>query len=167
MSHLGWLLTDASRATRLDLVRDLARYPELRFLDRFYWLVPLLLGSVLLLGGAVLESRAPQLGTNAAQMLVWGLFISTFFLLQATYAINSLAHRFGIRRFPTRDGSRNNWWLALLTLGEGWHNNHHRFPFAARQGLRWWEVDVTWYMLLLLERLGVIWDLKRPAEAPR
>ena len=80
-------------------------------------------------------------------MLVWGFFISTVVLYHATFTINSLAHRWGRRRYRTDDDSRNNWFLALITFGEGWHNNHHHYPVAARQGFYWWEVDITWYFL--------------------
>ncbi|HEY5810196.1 MAG TPA: acyl-CoA desaturase, partial [Povalibacter sp.] len=114
--------------------------------------------------GSVLQRIAPQLGVNGPQLLVWGFFISTVVLYHATFTVNSLAHRFGTRRYPTPDDSRNNLWIALLTLGEGWHNNHHRFPGAARQGLLWWEIDLTYYVLCLFARLGLIWDL-RPVPA--
>ena len=93
-------------------------------------------------------------GTSGGQLLVWGFFVSTVVLFHATVTINSLAHRFGTRRFATRDDSRNNLWLALLTFGEGWHNNHHFFPGSARQGFRWWEIDLTYYGLRLLAVLG-------------
>jgi stearoyl-CoA desaturase (delta-9 desaturase) len=93
-------------------------------------------------------------------MLGWGFFVSTVVLFHATVTINSLAHRFGSRRFATRDDSRNNVWLALLTFGEGWHNNHHFFPGTVRQGFRWWEVDVTWYGLWLMAQLRLVRDLK-------
>jgi stearoyl-CoA desaturase (delta-9 desaturase) len=103
---------------------------------------------------------APELGTSGAQMLIWGFFISTVVLAHATFSINSLTHMFGWKRYRTDDESRNNFWLALITLGEGWHNNHHFYPTTARQGFFWWEVDLTYYGLLLLEQMGLIWDLK-------
>ncbi len=93
-------------------------------------------------------------------MLVWGFFVSTIVLFHATVTINSLAHRFGKRRFQTRDDSRNNLWLALLTFGEGWHNNHHFFPGSARQGFRWWEIDLTYYGLRTMAMLRLVHDLK-------
>ena len=93
-------------------------------------------------------------------MLVWGFFISTVVLYHATYTINSLAHRFGSRRYATRDDSRNNAWLALITLGEGWHNNHHYFPAAARQGFFWWELDLSFIGLRALALLGIVSDLR-------
>ena len=108
-------------------------------------------------------------GTSGGQMLVWGFFISTVVLFHATVTINSLAHRFGTPRFETGDDSRNNLWLALLTFGEGWHNNHHFFPGTARQGFYWWEVDLTWYGLRAMAALGLVRDLKpcRPGCWPR
>jgi stearoyl-CoA desaturase (delta-9 desaturase) len=146
-AHSGWFMARENFATRERLVRDFAKYPELRFLDRYDALVPLLLAALLYaLGGA--------------QLLVWGFCVSTVLLAHATFTVNSLAHTLGSRRYATRDTSRNNWWLALLTFGEGWHNNHHHYPGSARQGFYWWEVDLTWYGLRLLEALGLIWDLR-------
>ena len=163
-SHVGWFLTRHGFRTDWGRIRDLARYPELRWLDRFDTLVPVLLAVALFLLGGWLEDAAPQLGTNAWQMLVWGFFVSTVVLFHATVTINSLAHRFGKRRFETRDDSRNNLWLALLTFGEGWHNNHHFFPGSARQGFRWWEIDLTYYGLRTMALLGLVSDL-RPVPA--
>ena len=159
-SHMGWFLTPRAFGTDLERVSDLARYAELRWLNRYDTLVPALLGVVLYGAGWLLERHAPQLGTSGGQLLVWGLFVSTVLLFHATVTINSLAHRFGSRRFATRDDSRNNWLLALLTFGEGWHNNHHFYPGSARQGLRWWELDLTWLGLKALAALGLVWDLK-------
>jgi stearoyl-CoA desaturase (delta-9 desaturase) len=159
-SHMGWFLARANFPTKIELVRDLARYRELALLDRFDVAVPALLAAALYGSGAALERFAPSLGTNGLQLLVWGFAVSTVAVWHATFAINSLAHTLGTRRFATRDNSRNNLALALLTLGEGWHNNHHRFPAAARQGLRWWEIDVTYYALCALELTGLIWDLR-------
>jgi stearoyl-CoA desaturase (delta-9 desaturase) len=150
-SHLGWFLSPANFPTRAERVRDLSRYPELRLLDRFDVAVPVALAAGLLL--------------IDLQMFIWGFCISTVVLYHATFTINSLAHRFGSRRYATNDDSRNNWWLALLTFGEGWHNNHHYHPRAARQGFYWWEIDLTWYGLRLLAALGLIWNLRPvPAE---
>ena len=146
-SHVGWFLTRRGFATDLSRIPDLARFPELRLLDRFDVLVPIALATALFLIGG-------------AHLLIWGFFVSTVVLFHATVTINSLAHRYGRRRYPTRDDSRNNVWLALLTFGEGWHNNHHHYPGSARQGFYWWEVDVTWYVLKLLSWLRVVWDLK-------
>lgn len=159
-AHMGWFLTPRGFATDWDAIRDLARYPELRWIDRFDTLIPIGLAVGLYALGAWLERSHPELGTDGPQMLVWGFFVSTVVLFHATVTINSLAHRYGSRRFPTRDNSRNNLWLALLTFGEGWHNNHHHYPGSARQGFYWWEVDLTYYGLRLLAMLGLIRDLK-------
>jgi stearoyl-CoA desaturase (Delta-9 desaturase) len=146
-SHIGWFLSRENFAARAALVPDLARYPELRFLDRYDSLAPIALGAALYAAGG-------------AEFLVWGLCISTVALHHATFTINSLAHRFGSRRYATSDDSRNNPWLALLTFGEGWHNNHHHFPGSARQGFYWWEIDLTWYGLRGLAALGIVRDLR-------
>jgi stearoyl-CoA desaturase (delta-9 desaturase) len=163
-SHVGWFLTRSGTPTRERLVRDWVRYPELRFLDRFHLLGPAGLAVALLVAGEWLRLAAPGLRTSGAQLFVWGFVVSTVLLYHATYTINSLSHRFGSQRFDTGDDSRNNWLLALLTLGEGWHNNHHHYPASARQGFYWWEIDLTYYGLRLLALLGVISDL-RPVPA--
>lgn len=159
-SHMGWFLTRRAFRTDWDAVRDFARYPELRFIDRFDILMPTLLALALYGAGEWLRVAHPSLATNGLQLVVWGFCISTVALFHATFAINSLAHRVGTRSFETRDASRNNLALALLTLGEGWHNNHHRFPVSARQGFRRGEIDFTYYGLRLLALLGVVRDLR-------
>lgn len=153
-SHAGWFLSPANFATRRELVTDLARFPELRLLDRYDALVPALLAAGLY-------------ATGGMPYFVWGFCVSTVALWHATFTINSLAHHYGQRRYATRDDSRNNAWLALLTFGEGWHNNHHHFPGAARQGFYWWEVDLAWYGLKLLAALGLVRDLRTVPAAVR
>jgi stearoyl-CoA desaturase (delta-9 desaturase) len=159
-SHMGWFLTPRAFRTDLERVPDLAKYPELRWLDRYDILVPVLFAAGLYALGALLHRVDPHLHTTGAQMLEWGFVISTIVLFHATVTINSLAHRYGSRRFATPDDSRNNLWLALLTFGEGWHNNHHGFPGCARQGFLWWEIDLTWYGLRLMAALGLVHGLK-------
>lgn len=159
-SHVGWFLTPHAFRTDLTRVPDLARYPELRWLDRYDTAVPVALAAALYGVGALLQRYAPGLGTSGGQMLVWGFFVSTTVLFHCTVTINSLAHRYGTRRFDTADDSRNNFWLALITFGEGWHNNHHFFPGTVRQGFRWWEIDLTWYALRTMAALGLVRDLK-------
>src|SRR5262249_36846914 len=170
-SHMGWFLTPRAFATRSENVADLARFAELRWLDRFDIAVPVALATALFLLGRWVGAAFPQTGTSGAQLLTWGFFVSTVALFHATVTINSLAHRFGSRRFATADDSRNNWLLALLTFGEGWHNNHHHFPGSARQGFYWREIDLTYYVLKTLAAVGLIWDLKtvpvRIPDAPR
>lgn len=159
-SHMGWFLSRHNFATRLDKIQDFARYPELRFLDRFDILVPALLALSLYVLGELLATVWPESGTNGCQMVIWGFVISTVVLYHVTFTINSLAHSIGHRRFLTRDDSRNNLMLALLTFGEGWHNNHHYYPGSARQGFAWWEFDITYYLLRLMQGLGLIHDLR-------
>ena len=159
-AHMGWFLTHRNFAPDLRRVRDLTRFPELRWLDRFDIVVPVGL-AVLMFGlGELLAQLAPQLGTSRWQMLVWGFFISTIACSHVTYLINSMAHVVGSQRYRTHDDSRNNWFLALLTLGEGWHNNHHYYPGSARQGFYWWEIDISYYLLRAMSWAGLIWDLK-------
>ncbi len=148
-SHVGWFLTERHDGTKLENVKDLARYPELVWLDRWHAVPPVALAVALFLAG----------GTPA---LLWGFFASTVVLWHATYVINSLAHVIGRRRDATPDGSRNSLALALLTFGEGWHNNHHHFPGSANQGFRWWEVDVSYYALRALAAVGLVRELRRP-----
>jgi len=160
-SHIGWLTSRGAFPTNYDEVKDLAKYPELRFLDRFDTLVPILLAASLYALGEWIAWYWPESGTSGWQMLVWGFFVSTVVLLHATCAINSLAHLMGTRRYNTKDDSRNSLLLALVTLGEGWHNNHHRYPGVTRQGFYWWEIDITYYGLWLLSSIGLIWDMNR------
>jgi stearoyl-CoA desaturase (delta-9 desaturase) len=163
-SHMGWFLSRAHFETEWNQIPDLARFPELRWLDRFDIVVPIAYATLLFGLGSLLEHVAPGLGTSGAQLLVWGYFVSTVLLIHVTLTINSLAHRFGTRRFETNDDSRNNVWLALLTLGEGWHNNHHHYPGAARQGFYWWEIDISYLVLKAMARLGLVRDLRAVPE---
>jgi stearoyl-CoA desaturase (delta-9 desaturase) len=163
-SHMGWFLTRDGYKTDRRLVKDWMRFPELRFLDRFDFLVPLLLAISLYVLGSVLSSRLPSLHTSGGQMFVWGFLVSTVCLYHVTYTVNSIAHVMGSRRFNTKDHSRNNAIIAILTFGEGWHNNHHRYPASARQGFYWWEIDISYYFLVALSRLGLVWGL-RPVPA--
>lgn len=166
-SHMGWFLTKRHFRTPLLPVRDLARLPELRWLNRFDLIAPIAYGALMFGLG---EALGPDFGTNGWQMLVWGYVVSTVALMHATFLVNSIAHRpapFRRRQrpFATRDSSRNLWWLALITMGEGWHNNHHRHAGAARLGVRTWQVDLAWLGLKLLAWLGLVTDLK-PAPMP-
>jgi stearoyl-CoA desaturase (Delta-9 desaturase) len=166
-SHMGWFMSHKHFAADLSRVKDLLKYPELRFLDRFDIAVPTALGVGVFLLGVLLKHVAPGLGTNGWQMLVWGFFVSTVAVYHGTYTINSLSHVFGRQRYNTGDTSRNNVWLAIITLGEGWHNNHHHYPASVRQGFYWWEFDITFYMLKVMAFFGVIWDLKPVPAAIR
>jgi stearoyl-CoA desaturase (delta-9 desaturase) len=150
-SYAGWVFHDATQPAQLDQVKDLAKYPELRFLDRLEYLpaLPLALACYALGGWS-----------GVVVGFVWGTILSH----HATFANNCFAHIFGRRPYDTGDRSRNNWFLALVTFGEGWHNNHHRYPGAARHGFLWWELDVTYYVLVMFEKLGLIWELRQPPD---
>jgi len=161
-SHVGWILCRKYVGYDEEVVKDLRKYPELRWLGRYHLVAPVSLAVAMFFLGVWLNARWPSLGTSGWQMLGWGFFISTVLGYHTTFLVNSLAHTSGRRRFNTRDDSRNNWWIALLTLGEGWHNNHHRWPTSERQGFYWWECDVTHYVLRVLSWFGVVWDLRSP-----
>jgi stearoyl-CoA desaturase (delta-9 desaturase) len=153
-SHLGWILGPDWNETNYAQVGDLAKFRELRVLNH---------GAIMLLPAVALAVAFALLG--GVHGLIWGFFVSTVMLWHGSFSINSLSHMFGKRRYPTSDDSRNNWALALLTTGEGWHNNHHHYQSSANQGFRWWEVDVTFYVLRVLAFFGLIWDLRRPSAA--
>lgn len=159
-SHIGWITSKRNFPTDYSKVKDLAKYPELVWLNRFDIVVPVLFALGLFGLGAYLETAAPSLGTNAGQLLVWGFFISTTALFHGTASINSFTHLWGKRRFQTTDDSRNSFILAIICLGEGWHNNHHRYQSSTRNGFYWWEIDPTYYGLKLMSYTGFIWGLK-------
>jgi stearoyl-CoA desaturase (delta-9 desaturase) len=163
-SHIGWLTSSRNFPTDYRVVKDLAKYPELVFLNRFDLIGPLLLVGGLFALGWWLELVAPGLGTNGWQLVVWGFFVSTVALLHATCAVNSFAHTLGTKRYETGDESRNSLLLALITLGEGWHNNHHHYQASARQGFFWWEIDISYYLLKALAAAGIVRELKPVPE---
>jgi stearoyl-CoA desaturase (delta-9 desaturase) len=161
-AHIGWVLSSEFLEPRLDLVKDLTKYKELRWLEKYNVIPVVLLAVATFFLGVYLEHAFPTLGTSGWQMLVWGFFVSTVLLYHGTFCINSFTHLIGKRRFPSTDHSRNHWLLALITLGEGWHNNHHYYPGSERQGFYWWEIDVSHYILKVLSWFGLVWDLRVP-----
>ena len=151
-SHLGWILSKRYNTTRQELIPDLARYPELRWLNKNHIVPGAVLGTLLFLFGGM-------------GVFLWGFCVSTVLLWHGTFTINSLCHVFGRRRYKTTDTSKNSLTLALITLGEGWHNNHHHYMASVRQGFFWWEIDVTYYILKMLSWVHIVWDLKMPPRA--
>jgi stearoyl-CoA desaturase (delta-9 desaturase) len=148
-SHMFWILVERHKKADMTKIKDLTKYPELVFIDRFEILFTVAYAVVLYLAfGAV--------------GLFYGYFLSTVILWHGTFTINSLSHVIGRRRYATTDDSRNNWLLALITLGEGWHNNHHHYQSSCRQGFFWWEVDLTYYGLRALSWVGLVWDVREP-----
>jgi stearoyl-CoA desaturase (delta-9 desaturase) len=145
-AHMGWILARDLEGTDRTRIKDFAGFPELRWLERWWMLPPLAAaGLMFALGGWF--------------ALVWGFAVCQVLCWHGTFTINSLSHLWGKRRYATSDDSRNNPVLALITLGEGWHNNHHHYQVAARQGFHWWEIDVTYYVLRVLAGVGLVWDL--------
>ncbi len=155
VSHYGWLQRASADPTHLDEVQDLAKYPELRWLDRKPWLPILATAVGLFVFGIVIGRLAPWTDTNGPQMLVWAFVLNTVALWHVTFAVNSVCHRWGARHHETSDDSRNNWIIGILALGEGWHNNHHRFPGTSRHGFRRSQVDFTHLILRGMKRLGL------------
>jgi stearoyl-CoA desaturase (Delta-9 desaturase) len=156
-AHLGWVLSEDHTATPWHSIRDWARYPELRWLDRLHWMPGVLLAVTCFLIGWATGGWAG--GWSA---LVCGFVISTVLVYHATFSINSLSHLLGKRRYATDDQSRNNLFLAIITLGEGWHNNHHHYQSSANQGFFWWEIDISYYLIRLMSFVGLVWDIRKP-----
>jgi stearoyl-CoA desaturase (delta-9 desaturase) len=148
-SHVLWILRRGSSETRE--IKDFSKYPELRFLNRFHLIPPVLLAVALFFLGGM-------------PALVWGFFVSTVLLWHGTFLVNSVNHVWGTRRYATTDTSRNNALLALLTMGEGWHNNHHHYMSSANQGFFWWEVDLSYYLIRAMQAVGLVWDVRTPPE---
>ncbi|MES1953009.1 acyl-CoA desaturase [Salinisphaera hydrothermalis] len=151
-AHVGWVYREARSSPDMDLIKDFSKYPEIRWIERHQFLPGVTLAVICFLIG----------GWSG---LLVGWLLSTILVYHATFTINSLDHMFGRQRYLTGDDSRNNWIMALLSLGEGWHNNHHYYPATARNGFFWWEFDPTYYMLVGLEKVGLVWDLRQPPKS--
>lgn len=165
-SHIGWITAECNMPTRYEVISDLVKFPELVFLNRFDWLPPICLAAVLYLTGCVLDIYCPATGTSGVELLLWGFFVSTVVLFHGVCSINSLSHIWGGKRYETGDESRNNFFLALLTLGEGWHNNHHRFPGSVKQGFFKGEIDITYGVLKVMQWCHLVSDFRPvPQEA--
>jgi len=150
-AHVGWIFRRDPRTGLFDNYRhyakDLVAEPFMMFLDRWYVVLQVALGLILLAWGGW-------------SFVVWGVFVRLAFGWHCTWLVNSAAHKFGYQTYDSRDDSRNCWWVAALSFGEGWHNNHHAFPRSARHGLRWWEFDLNYLSIRLLERLKLVWDVR-------
>ena len=164
-AHAGWIMSPKNQRTKVEWVPDLVKYPELVWLDRNHYVAPVTLGVALYFLGEWTATAYPALGTTGWQLVVVALFCSTTVLYHVTFAVNSVGHTLGTRRYATNDESHNSLWLALITGGEGWHNNHHRYPASERQGFYWWEIDFTHYGVVLLSWLRLVWDVRGPAPA--
>ena len=158
-SHTLWFMTDYAVPTFLKEIPDWLKFKELQFLNRFDWIPLVLLGFACYYAPQI-TWFAELTGLSNMQMLLWGFFVPTIVLYHATFAVNSITHMFGKRRFNTKDQSRNNWIVAIFAFGEGWHNNHHFFPGSARQGFFKGEFDLTYYGLKFLSFFGLVRDLR-------
>jgi stearoyl-CoA desaturase (delta-9 desaturase) len=151
-SHMGWILCDKYKSTNQALIKDFWAYPELVWLNTNTWLpVSVYIG--------VLS------GLFGVEGVLWGFVVATVFLWHGVFSINSLMHVWGKQAYNTGDNSKNSFLAALVVMGDGWHNNHHYYPVSVRHGFEWWQIDPSYYLLCLLERLGIVWDLKRPVPA--
>ncbi|MBR8833663.1 MAG: acyl-CoA desaturase [Stigonema ocellatum SAG 48.90 = DSM 106950] len=147
-SHMGWLIyqgQDESEAPRL--TKDIADDPVYQFFQKYFIFIQIALGLLLLLLGGW-------------SFVVWGIFVRMVFVWHCTWLVNSATHKFGYRSYESEDRSTNCWWVALLVFGEGWHNNHHAYQYSARHGLKWWEIDLTWMTIQLLQVLGLATNVK-------
>ncbi|MBA4188878.1 MAG: acyl-CoA desaturase [Planctomycetaceae bacterium] len=149
-SHVGWVISGKFRGFPKAGMQDFDRFPELRLLDSFFtWVPGILLGALCY-------------WIDGWSGVVWGFLVGTVALYHATFLVNSACHLFGTRRYATTDFSRNCWWAAILTMGEGWHNNHHHYQSCARQGFKWWEIDMSYYIIRTLGFVGLVWDIREP-----
>ncbi|MFK8053558.1 MAG: acyl-CoA desaturase [Woeseiaceae bacterium] len=163
-AHIGWMMQSESFLENGANARDLHRFPELKFLQRNYAAIILVEIAALFLLGWLLNYFNPALGTSGLQILVWGFFISTVALWHATFMVNSVCHRWGSQPYDADDDSTNNWLVGILAIGEGWHNNHHKYPYSARHGLAWWQFDFTWIVLRAMSLVGLISELRLPRK---
>jgi stearoyl-CoA desaturase (delta-9 desaturase) len=150
-AHVAWIFDRSRNHVDLSNVADLARFPELRWIDRHHWAL-------------IVAWAAGCYALAGLPGVVWGFVVSTLAVFHGTMAINSMAHSWGTRRYATKDDSRNNPLLAILTLGEGWHNNHHRYMSSARQGFFWWEIDASYYWIRFMACLGIVWEVREPPK---
>ena len=151
-AHVGWLIDSRNDLTDYDLIKDLSRFKELQWLNKYYLVPAFFLGICVFFLGLLVQGTI----YGAISSLLIGFLLSTCILYHGTFTINSLTHSFGKKRYKTADNSRNNFFFALITLGEGWHNNHHYYESSCRQGFYWWEIDITYYGIYLLNKLGLV-----------
>lgn len=163
-AHVGWILSSEYLDYDKNSIKDFLKYSELRWLDENHGVAPLTLIGLLFGLGFYLQAFHPALGVTPMQIFIWGFCVSTTLLYHGTFVINSLTHMWGTRRFNTTDESKNSLLLALITLGEGWHNNHHRYPGSEPQGMYWWEIDISHYILKIMSWVGLVWDIRTHPE---
>ena len=163
-AHVGWIMSPVNSPTKEEYVGDLMKYPELKWLDKYHYFAPFSLVILLYGLGEFMAVNYAQYNTNGMELVLWGFFVSTVLLYHATFMVNSVCHVFGHRTYDTKDGSVNNFLVAILTLGEGWHNNHHAFPNSEKQGHKWYQIDISHYILWCLSKIGVVWKIRDVPE---
>jgi stearoyl-CoA desaturase (delta-9 desaturase) len=147
-SHMGWMMWDVPVESEIPrFTKDISGDQFYQFLDKYFFQVQVVFAALLFLIGGL-------------PFLFWGVFMRLVLVYHTTWFVNSATHKFGYRTYDSGDRSTNCWWVALLAYGEGWHNNHHAFQYSARHGMKWWEIDMTWMMICLLQRLGLAWKIK-------
>ena len=164
-AHMGWIMENKTGQTNLNKINDFRKFPELVWLNKYPFIPPILLVIILYITGLILGVVIPEPNFSGLQFIAYGFFLSTVAVYHVTFSINSVAHKFGNKRYSTKDDSVNNWFLAILSGGEGWHNNHHRYAVCTRQGFKWWEVDLTYYILRVLQKLKIVWDIREPPKS--
>jgi stearoyl-CoA desaturase (delta-9 desaturase) len=163
-SHLAWMWDKTCFQRAKYRLNDFKKFKELKLLNKYYVVVVLFQITALYTLGEYFRMNFVELNTTGPQLVTWGFFVATVWTWHITFSINSICHVFGKKRYQSNDESRNNWIMAILAFGEGWHNNHHKYGWSARNGFRKREVDLTWYLLVLLEKINIVWDLKTPTE---
>lgn len=164
-SHMGWLLKPKTYELAFKPLKDLQCYPELVWLDRLNFVPAILFLCVLWGTGFIYHRYVPGSVIDGFYVLFWGGFFRLVIVWHATWSVNSVCHLWGAQPFNSTDQSRNNFWVATITMGEGWHNNHHENPSSARAGLRWWEWDPSYYLIFILEFLGLAKNVRRPKRS--
>jgi stearoyl-CoA desaturase (delta-9 desaturase) len=166
-SHISWIFEDENNLVDPKYTKDWLKYPEIVWLDKYSHLSFILYLFALFIIGLSLNYYYPSLGTSGLDFIFWGGMISTVLLYHTTFSVNSICHIFGSRDYQTSDNSRNNWLIALITFGEGWHNNHHKFAYSVRNNLKFWQIDITYIILCLLRKINVVWGFKQPKKTAK
>jgi stearoyl-CoA desaturase (delta-9 desaturase) len=163
-AHVGWVFEARSDDVDPKFIKDWVKYPEIVWLDKYaHESFALYLVGLFILGSCI-SYFYPALGTSGLAFVFWGGILSTVLLYHTTFSVNSICHIFGSRDYQTTDNSRNNWLVALITFGEGWHNNHHKFAYSIRNNLKFWQIDITYMILCILKKLKIVWNFKQPKK---
>ncbi|WP_150466612.1 acyl-CoA desaturase [Francisella sp. SYW-9] len=163
-AHVGWVFEARSDDVDPKFIKDWVKYPEIVWLDKYaHESFALYLVGLFILGSCI-SYFYPTLETSGLAFVFWGGILSTVLLYHTTFSVNSICHIFGSRDYQTTDNSRNNWLVALITFGEGWHNNHHKFAYSIRNNLKFWQIDITYIILCVLKKFRIVWNFKQPKK---